>query len=417
MSVGDFIYIVSNLVDYYVKYRFTNIFFSKYAVNKNKEILFLLILYFISTLANILFRLPILNLLISIIGLFLVTKIYRESIVKRALTVLLIYIVIVTIDLSIGLIAGKYVSNDLYLVIASPIYVLIFFIIELVVENLITFTKGKDIAVKQGLILLIIPIISIISVISMLYSEITDLKIVIIQNVTFLVINIVTFILYDWIIVAFSQKYEKDLLERQVESYTNQVEVMRQSQERVNSLKHDMKHHILTINYMAKGNRIDDILKYINTMGKEMDNPDEYVNSGNTSIDTIVNYMISKAKKLTNNIEVDIKVPSNISLDRFNINIILGNLLQNSLRALEGVENGELRIFIEYDKCIMYINIENSYSGNLKMTGDKYISTKKDSELHGIGLENVKKIVEKYSGEINISNLDNIFKVNIMMYV
>ena len=35
---------------------------------------------------------------------------------------------------------------------------------------------------------------------------------------------------------------------------------------------------------------------------------------------------------------------------------------------------------------------------------------------HGIGLQNVKKIVEKYNGTVVVSDENNIFHVNIMMY-
>lgn len=415
MSAGLLIYIMSNLFTFYVIYRFTNIFFNKGRIDKRIETGLFLIIYLISTITNILFEVAMLNLIVNIIGIFIITTIYRESFIKRILFVILVYSVMMSVDSIIGLLVSKYVSLKMYYIIAGPVMNLAYLILELVIENLEY--KNKNIPKKQGKILLIIPIISMISIWYMFYMNPIEIKLIVIQCSVLLLINMTAFNLYDWIIEAFSQEYEKSLLKQQLESYTNQVELMRQSQERVNSINHDIKHHILAIDNMAKENRSGDILKYINTMVKEMDNPHEYVKSGNISIDTIVNYMVSKVNKLTNNIEVEVKVPNDINLDRFNINIILGNLLQNSLRALEEVENGELKLLIEYDKCIMYIKIENSYSGHLKMNGDKYISTKKDSELHGIGLDNVKKIVEKYSGEMNICSKNNKFKVNIMVYV
>ena len=37
--------------------------------------------------------------------------------------------------------------------------------------------------------------------------------------------------------------------------------------------------------------------------------------------------------------------------------------------------------------------------------------------VHGLGIRNVRRIVEKYDGSMEISSADGIFDVRIMMYV
>ena len=197
----------------------------------------------------------------------------------------------------------------------------------------------------------------------------------------------------------------------------NQLEVMKQSQQRMNSITHDIKHHILAINDMAKKNSNKEVVVYLEKMKEQINNPSEYVKSGNEAIDVILNYMISQAKTLTDNITIKVKVPEDVELNKFDINIILGNLLENSLRALREIEKRELVVLIKYEKGILYINIKNSYSGVLKKKGHKILSTKKSTGVHGIGLDNVNKVVDKYNGIMNISSYNKKFEVDVMLYV
>ena len=85
--------------------------------------------------------------------------------------------------------------------------------------------------------------------------------------------------------------------------------------------------------------------------------------------------------------------------------------------ASEKSEEKWLSIFIKYEKGILFLQIRNSYTDRIQKIESEYISTKKTKEDHGIGLKNVKKIVEKYNGSIDISDVHNIFDVKVMLYL
>lgn len=81
-----------------------------------------------------------------------------------------------------------------------------------------------------------------------------------------------------------------------------------------------------------------------------------------------------------------------------------------------------MQIRIRYQRGMLFIQIRNSYSGERIMSEDRYLSTKDydrgDGALvHGLGIRNVRRIVEKYDGSMEISSADGIFDVRIMMYV
>lgn len=65
------------------------------------------------------------------------------------------------------------------------------------------------------------------------------------------------------------------------------------------------------------------------------------------------------------------------------------------------------------------MEIENSFLPE-RIRKDKYgnfLTTKKDSESHGIGLKSVKRMVEKYHGDMSINIKETHFCVKLMLYI
>ena len=98
--------------------------------------------------------------------------------------------------------------------------------------------------------------------------------------------------------------------------------------------------------------------------------------------------------------------------------IVIGNLMDNAIEALERTEEKIFRLEMRYDKGIIYIITENSYNGEIIKNGDTFVSTKTNEKgTHGIGLSNIKRIVSEHNGEIDIETDNNIFTVSIIMYL
>ena len=70
---------------------------------------------------------------------------------------------------------------------------------------------------------------------------------------------------------------------------------------------------------------------------------------------------------------------------------------------------------------MLLIQMKNSYCGALVRCGDQYLSTKEEDcmeeQLHGLGMKNVKRIVEKYNGSMEVCDEGQLFEVRILMYV
>lgn len=89
----------------------------------------------------------------------------------------------------------------------------------------------------------------------------------------------------------------------------------------------------------------------------------------------------------------------------------------NAVREASKSEEKYLKIDIQTKKGIMLIHVKNSYSGRIIETGNKIQTSQKEVAIHGIGLENVKKIVKSNGGEIEIGYTENYFEVKILLYL
>lgn len=106
-----------------------------------------------------------------------------------------------------------------------------------------------------------------------------------------------------------------------------------------------------------------------------------------------------------------------MKINFFDLNIILGNLMDN---AIEGTLNAEKKIIMlsmELDRKVLYINIKNSYDQVVRIKDNKLMTRKSDKISHGIGLENIRIIVNKYNGQLDINYDENVFEVDILLYL
>lgn len=127
--------------------------------------------------------------------------------------------------------------------------------------------------------------------------------------------------------------------------------------------------------------------------------------------------MLRQADELLNTVNIDIQIPKQLYNKNFNICVILGNLLENAIREASKSTEKYLSISVRVKKDILFILVENSYIGKIVKEENKFKTRQKDTSIHGIGLESVKQVVAKCSGDIKIEYTENHFAVQVLLYL
>ena len=85
-----------------------------------------------------------------------------------------------------------------------------------------------------------------------------------------------------------------------------------------------MKHHIVEIASLARQNKNTGINQYLDEM-KIFMLILEQLCTGNKEIDGVLNYLLQKANKTLNKVELKINIPEAIAMKEFYLCVILGN--------------------------------------------------------------------------------------------
>ena len=93
------------------------------------------------------------------------------------------------------------------------------------------------------------------------------------------------------------------------------------------------------------------------------------------------------------------------------------NLMDNAIEAVAALPADERKIeLMIIDKGgMLSINLKNTCNGDYRYEGEKLVTTKADSVVHGIGLDRVTRIVASHQGFIKIEPKEHSFEVSILL--
>ena len=336
---------------------------------------------------------------------------------KKCLAVFVIYVINALVDSIVILSLTKYMPgqpvNQVYECITSFILLLIAIIIQRTTKS----EQEITLPTLNMIALLMVPVISTVYIYYLVITVHEIKGIVIFAALALLFINILIFYLYHSLLKFYSARMNEQVFKQMLEVYSYQLDVARESEERVKALRHDIKHHIIELSAMAKKNNNNDMIKYLSSMKEFMLNPKEYSTTGNREIDGVLNYMLQKANSTLNQVDVQINIPEDLYFNNFNICVILGNLVDNAVREASKSEEKLLTIKMQIKQEVLLIFIENSYSGKILEKKNGLQTTQTELAIHGIGLENVKKVVLANGGEIKTDYTSDRFCVQVLLYM
>ena len=199
--------------------------------------------------------------------------------------------------------------------------------------------------------------------------------------------------------------------------YQEQMHIMQQDQKKLDSLRHDMKNHMYLLQTYLNEGRYDKAQEYVNKMSEHLQTEHKYVNTGNLELDMILNHKLANAEAMSCQIQSQIVIPCQLPVDGYDWNVLFGNLLDNAIEAMEQIKDRFLEIRIQYDRGILGIQVKNTFDGKVNKQGERLLTRKKQQALHGIGMQNISDVVDKYGGWKSINIDENIFEVQIVLYL
>lgn len=177
-------------------------------------------------------------------------------------------------------------------------------------------------------------------------------------------------------------------------------------------LFHDFHNHIEALHrYLSKGNTAEAI-DYLEDLCSPIQIITQTMWTGDEAVDYLLNSKIALATSQNIRVNTNVEFPRHTNIRSVDLVAILGNLLDNSLEAIEGAEDSlrYINLTIRRINDMLVIKVENGCSAAPTVADGDLQTSKTDKTLHGWGLKSVRTAAEHYDGTIETEYSDHIFR-------
>ena len=240
------------------------------------------------------------------------------------------------------------------------------------------------------------------------------------NNVIFLfIINFGALLIY-YIMLKLDGQLAKNLeMEEQQHYYDLEhvgYQALKERMEETRRLRHDLRHHLRMVNYYLAEKEYDKLKEYVHAYSDSIPDTDHIRFCENQTVNTILLYFATQAKKYEIDFEVQVAISLDMHLEEHHISVLLGNLLENAVDACAEQKSKDRRIIIKGkgDAHSLIFTIDNTFENEIKKNKHGELLTTKPTG-NGIGVNSAKKIVQRYNGFFSADVKNDMFCVSFML--
>lgn len=363
------------------------------------------------------------NLLLSFINviLILLMAVYRYHCVgKRKYFLLVLFYSVWTlletfVFFLFRLIQVEQHNQDIEGVVISNILMIIFVYMVSAMWNKV---DGELLPNKFYLFLLLIPVGSIyIAVDEVFYDRNSRLSSTIIMSIL-LLFNVIIFEIYIKTNEVFMYEKERTVYAQQVGIISENTVEQKKMLEDFHEEKHNLINELVVLKGSIENDDKESAIRNLNKIIHNCSNAENVSNSGNSTVDAIINFKYTTARE--NGIEFRLKIfiPDELPIEQCDIGVVLGNAIDNAIEAVRKCKSSKkvIEISMGVKKEAWIIVIKNPYENDIKRDRNgRILSTKTEEYRYGYGLKLIERIVEKYQGEVIIDTKNEKFSLTMVL--
>ena len=317
---------------------------------------------------------------------------YEAGIVSRLIAVLL-YMGIMGVAEPLGYLFNKAFMEKVLDDTTVSYYFIVFFMAFLkatIVEVFCRLKSGKSIRLsampkETQYMLTMIPLCSLIScflLIEVAKELISAQMVVLCMCIIFVIIitNYVIFLMIEKYTTVEEKQHEEEMIQREILYWNEYYQDMERYQEQIQDIR------------LAE----------------------EIIYSANPVVNAILKVKSVKAKEKEIPMQVTTLLPQRVSVDIGDMGVLYGNLLDNAIEAAMAVEQEKRYVHVEskFQEGRLLLSIKNSKPSG---TSSYQQTSKKDKIKHGRGIRSVRKVAEKYGGELLLKDQGEHFEAVLLL--
>jgi sensor histidine kinase regulating citrate/malate metabolism len=180
-----------------------------------------------------------------------------------------------------------------------------------------------------------------------------------------------------------------------------------------------MGNHISVLENLFLKNETEELEKYMAQLKASLSESIAEIKTGNPVTDMIINQKKKEADEKGIQFDSKFVYPMDTNINAFDISVILNNAIENAFEGVSTCEKPYVSIISYRKKNAYMLEITNCISRSVEIDTETGLpeTTKQDKLNHGYGLVNIRKVAQKYYGDIDISQEENKFTLMVMLMI
>lgn len=205
------------------------------------------------------------------------------------------------------------------------------------------------------------------------------------------------------------EKFKVKFNEQQYNLQMEYYQQLKERQEEVRSLRHDVKKYILAMQAVAEHGDTEELHKIAQAATDIFERSTNVSAVGNPVVDALLNYYLRIAEKNNIKVKLDVTIPEVLTISSLSLSIIIGNTFDNAIEACCDLPAEQRIIHLQLRKQYrsLFYRLENPYSDTVRSI--------RIGEYHGHGLKNINRIVQENHGDFYTKKKDGVFTVQVRL--
>lgn len=216
----------------------------------------------------------------------------------------------------------------------------------------------------------------------------------------------------------FLASIRQDMERRNLILQKSYYEELEQNQTEIRRLRHDMNNHLSVIHSLLYSKNPKEAEDYMKKLEAQM-RTHTRVFCKNSIINAVLNAKYNLAQEHNIDCFFHIDLEKLIGIDDISLCCLFSNTLDNAIEASAKISDpGERHLSVKArvtDNGYFTYEITNTKKNVITEQKGILKSNKEDASAHGFGLSNVREMVEKYDGTLDISYTEDTFTVTVLI--
>ncbi|MEZ3487259.1 MAG: GHKL domain-containing protein [Lachnospiraceae bacterium] len=224
-------------------------------------------------------------------------------------------------------------------------------------------------------------------------------------------------ILNVYCIIMLERRLVERVAKQQYRMLRQHLEVSKEQYEQFIKIRHDVKNHSLCLAQLLEKGNTEEARHYLEQWNTGMEEGEDVVRTGSLFADALLNPKYRQAKKLGIDISIQMRVPEEETIAPVDLCCLLANAIDNAIEAcqrgmLAGYPAGWIRMKSQIYPKYWVFEISNSTYLSVRRREGRFLSSK-DVPICGVGLQNIRTVVERYEGVLDLKS-GTCFMLNVM---